>query len=265
MQPESVEAKRILEQWQLSRLAEPWPDSIRPGPANVTVLAYHFWDSDRMDERFPFVEASIRETWRHCGMMKTVLVCNAECRAAQTFRSLFSEWVSIQIESALIPGNIDSMSADCNGRLASRFDTDYVLIVQEDGFPLRPGLENFLGKWDFIGAPYVRDRFFQNLFCRLFGCWVSNGGFSLRSKRICEAAAAFWNRKYSVRPGLGIISEDLYFTRFLPLHERLYRKSFRIADNRTASSFSIDSIVPCEPKISPFGFHRAVSFMGLNP
>lgn len=263
MQPESAEAKKFLEQWQLARLAEPLPDGLRTGPASVTVLAYHFWPAELSDDRFKFVECSIRETWRHCGMLKTVLVCNAECTAASEFKNRFPGWVAIQIEPNLIPGKIDSMSADCNGMLADRFDTDYVLIVQEDGFPLRSGLEAFLGKWDFIGAPYVRDRFLQNLFCRCFGCWVSNGGFSLRSKRICEEAADFWRKKYSKWPDLHAVTEDLYYTKFLPLREASYRRVFRIADNRTAVTFAVDDIVPCTIRAKPFGFHRAETFAGL--
>jgi hypothetical protein len=58
------------------------------------------------------------------------------------------------------------------------FDLDIALIIQWDGFILSPDSWNdeFL-KFDYIGAPWV-DRGI-----------VGNGGFSLRSKKLCQALA----------------------------------------------------------------------------
>ncbi len=60
------------------------------------------------------------------------------------------------------------------------FDTSHVLIFQYDGFILNPTAwsDSFL-KYDYIGAPWWYDDY-QN---------VGNGGFSLRSKRLCEILA----------------------------------------------------------------------------
>ena len=85
---------------------------------------------------------------------------------------------------------------------------------------------------------------------------LQNGGFSLRSRRICEAAAKLWNEKYHSMGKCVNSSEDIFYTQFLPLHDRTYRRTFRLATNREALRFSWDAIVPIPPpKDLPFGFH----------
>ena len=131
-----------------------------------------------------------------------------------------------------------------------------VLIVQNDGYPLRPALGEFVGRYDFIGAPYVRDSWWKNRICALLNSWTQNGGFSLRSRRICEAAAKFWNEKYHTLGECTNSSEDIFYTQFLPRHEKSYRRAFRLATNRESLRFSWDGIVPIPPpKEPPFGFH----------
>ncbi len=217
-----------------------------------------------MDGQFACLASAIIETWRNCGMMKTVIVCSSACASIEKFAETFSPWVEIQIEPLLVPGDIDSMSRDCNGHLCDRFSTEFTLIVQNDGFPLKPGLESFLGPWDFIGAPYVRMRWPQQLFCKITGAWVSNGGFSLRSHEICDQAAWYWRRKYAGVLQGRWVAEDLYYTQFLPFHERTYRREIRIADTQSALRFSYDAIVPMQLAELPFGFHRATTFAQIS-
>ena len=108
----------------------------------------------------------------------------------------------------------------------------------------------------FVSAPYVRNVWWKNLVCRTFNCWTQNGGFSLRSRRICEAAAKLWNEKYHSMGKCVNSSEDIFYTQFLPLHDRTYRRTFRLATNRESLRFSWDAIVPIPPpKDLPFGFH----------
>lgn len=237
------------------------PDDVKPfgrhGTVNadVTVLAYHFWKPDGYEAAFAKVKHAIEETWRHCGFLKTVIVVNERHACVTEFEESHPN-VEIQVEPSLVPGDIHTMSVDCNSRLYKRFSTPYVLIVQNDGYPLRSGLEEFVGRYDFIGAPYVRDVWWKNLICRIFNRWTQNGGFSLRSRRICEAAAKYWNEKYSKLGPCVNSSEDIYYTQFLPVHERAYRKSFRLATNRESLRFSWDPIVPVPcPRTQPFGFH----------
>lgn len=234
------------------------------GNRDVTVLAYHFWNVDGYESAFARVECAIRETWLHCGMMKTVLVVNAMQPCVERFAAAFPS-VEVQVEPTLAPGNIFTMSADMNGRLLERFSTPYVLVVQNDGFPLRSGLDGFVGKWDFIGAPYVRPIWWKQLVCRAMNCRVQNGGFSLRSREVCEQAAFYWNKKYSSMGDCIKTSEDMFYTQFLPLHERAYRRQFRFAPFQDSISFSYDAIVPiAPPKMRPFGFHGEKAFERLG-
>lgn len=230
----------------------------------VTILAYHFWGRDGYEAAFVRVAKAIRETWRWCGRLKTVVVVNERAACVDDFAAENPE-VEIQVEPTLVPGDINSMSIDCNARLWRRFETPYVLIVQGDGYPLRSGLEEFVGKYDFIGAPYVRDVWWKNLVCRMTNCWVQNGGFSLRSRRICEAAAKYWEEKYGRGSWFADATEDLYYTKFLPMHEREYRRTFRLATNRESLRFSWDALVPIpRPETKPFGFHRMSSLEALK-
>ena len=226
----------------------------------VTILVYYFRVLKDDADGFHPLSHAIRETWKHCGKLNTVVVANEMLPSVVAFAEE-NENVEIQIESSLKPGDIQSMSSDCNGKLYTRFNTPYVLIVQDDGYPLRAGLEEFVGKYDFIGAPYIRDVWWKNLICGVLGYWVQNGGFSLRSKRICEAAARYWNEKYAEKLiGDPAAAEDLFYTQYLPLHERIYRRSFKLATNRESLRFSWDALVPIPPpKAMPFGFHRMKS------
>ncbi len=256
-------AAQILRAWQCERLKLALPPDLREGPPAVTVVAYFFRPREQAGEHFRFMKAAILETWRHCGFLQTVIVCHERLRAVEDFASEHAPRVRVQIEPTLVPGDVNSMSRDCNARLADRFGTPYALIVQDDGFPLRPGLEEFLGKWDFIGAPYVRDRALPRLLGRLTGCWVSNGGFSLRSHGMCAAAAEAWKANCENRPWRPWMSEDLFYTRALPLRSASYRRSFAIADHRAARLFAVDDIVPAPADAAPFGFHRAETFARL--
>ena len=232
--------------------------------AAVTVLAYHFWKREGYEAAFAGVQHAIEETWRHCGALKTVLVVNERQSCVDNFAAAHPN-VEVQEEPSLVPGDIHTMSIDCNSKLYARFKTPYVLIVQNDGYPLRPGLGDFVGRYDFIGAPYVRNSWWKNLVCRMFNCWTQNGGFSLRSRRICEAAAKLWNEKYHALGQCVNSSEDIFYTQFLPLHDHTYRRTFRLATNRESLCFSWDAIVPIpRPKELPLGFHGEKSLFALQ-
>ena len=230
--------------------------------STVTVLAYHFWGCDGYDAAFAKVEHAFRETWRHCGRLKSVLVVNETAPCVEQFAAE-NDNVEVQVEPSLVPGKIFTMSADMNGKLYSRFETPYVLIIQNDGYPLRAGLEEFVGKYDFIGAPYVRISWWRNMICRALGYWMSNGGFSLRSKRICEMAASYWPGYARFHPSDKTV-EDLYYTKTLPLGHPGYRFKYKIAPNTAAIRFSYDALVPQPVKEMPFGFHRAKTLEALN-
>ncbi len=91
-------------------------------------------------------------------------------------------------------GSVQEYSRFCVEELVKYVDTDYVLLVQYDGFILNPSAwaDEFL-KYDYIGAPWlvanwsIRDFNFPT---HLLGTEVvGNGGFSLRSKKFLEVSA----------------------------------------------------------------------------
>lgn len=99
-------------------------------------------------------------------------------------------WVSIpSIDS------IEAFSEFCIKDLVNYVQTEYVLLVQWDGFVLNPQswTDTFL-EYDYIGAPwYIKDSFWFDRFKiprSLEGQHiVGNGGFSLRSKKFLETSA----------------------------------------------------------------------------
>lgn len=224
--------------------------------AKVTVLAYFFWNDDGAPEAFGKIAYALEQTWRWCGHLRSVLVVNKRHECVERFGAEHDD-VTVQVEPTLQPGSLYSMSVDCISRLHSRFETDYVLIVQDDGYPLRAGLEEFVGMWDFVGAPHVRNRWYLHLASRLLGFHPMNGGFSLRSKLCCEAAARLWTEKYHVLGDCPDTCEDWFYTGYLPKHEPSYKRQMRFPDVRTALRFSYEYL---GQKYSirgiPLGFHR---------
>ena len=171
------------------------------------------------------------------------------------------------MEKRLVPGDIVSMSYDCNSHLHERFSTDYVLIIQNDGFPLRPGLDEFFeAGYDFIGAPHCRPTFVPSLLTRLLRYSPSNGGFSLRSRRLCRLAAKLWESgHFESRPYVeDVIAEDYFFTKTLPLSGVWNWLRRSQAPSALSDRFSYGATFPLTAKAVPFGFHTATAFGTLN-
>lgn len=230
-------------------------ESFIDGPANVTVLAYFFREAERYDEKFIFLRGALLETWRKCGRMKTVLVSNAKGDSLSEFANAFP-WVEVQVEPALVPGDLSSMSIDCDSRLYNRFSTEYVLTIQDDGFPLRGGLDEFLGMYDYIGAPFVRHATWFDWYPYPRFC-VGNGGFSLRSKRICEVAASYYNRYFKRLPYFWpLVGDDTFYCKTLRMLFPKYRRQFEFAPPEVAGMFSVEGNWQYFPVSGvPLGFH----------
>lgn len=256
-------ARAELADWRTKRL--PVNRAIQafvPGPDSVTVIAYHFRPEDSFDASFDAVECAILETWRHCGIMRTSLVVNMTPPSLKAFAERHSPWVRIFENQNLVPGRIQSMSIDCNANLHRYFETSYALIVQNDGFPLQSGLEEFLGRWDYVGAPMVRSTPLTRFTRMDAHLAVGNGGFSLRSHHICELASYYWTRTYShLLPDTSrFVNEDAFYCCTLPLLHRAYRKSVRFATKDEAQAFSYDAVCQPAPAAKPFGFHGPGAF-----
>lgn len=91
--------------------------------------------------------------------------------------------------------SVEEYSLFCLSDLVKYVDTDFVLIVQYDGFVLNPKswTDEFL-KYDYIGAPwFVHEEFWFNKFNfprELYNKTViGNGGFCLRSKFFLETSS----------------------------------------------------------------------------
>lgn len=261
--------KNIIElrSWQRNRLRQ---IGLRPvdqkkiGPANVTVLTYFYRKPEQVEEFFPFTICAIQETWRHCGFMKTVIVVNEPSGPAEKFFNEYPDWVKLQVAPNLEVGSVDSMSLDCIANLHSRFSTNYVLIIQDDGFPLRQGLEDFIGAGDFLGSPFCRDLPHARIGCRLLNYLPSNGGFSLRTKKVCQFVSTIWERRWKDIPFRTEMTEDLFYTQTLPLKSLSYRLKMRTPSVSVAHRFAYDGCIPFPPKTCPFGFHSARAFRELR-
>lgn len=244
--------------WQLQRLTgiHAGRREYGRGRDDVTVLIYFFWNESVAEAAFPAFECALRETWLRCGMMKTVIVTNANHRCVADFASGFPQ-VEIQVVQNLTPGVISSMSLDCVTKLHTRFATSYVLIVQNDGFPLREGLDDFVGKYDFIGAPATRDQ--RRGLLRALGFPCLNGGFSLRSKRMCEKGCRAWQAlwRHLIKIDSRFFSEDTFYT-FTAMLSPFYRCGLKFPSEAESFSFSYESLndmISLPAGVRPFGFH----------
>lgn len=134
--------------------------------------------------------------------------------------------------------------------------TEYVLVVQDDGFILNPGAwDDAFYDCDYVGAPWPPTLTIEppGLVLKLENR-VGNGGFSLRSRRLLEACS--FNTLF--RPEYGLMMEDLLIGHFN--YRQLAEKGIRFADASVASRFSGET--PSEEGIleldDVFGFHGGI-------
>lgn len=132
------------------------------------------------------------------------------------------------------------------------FDTDFALLVQDDGYVVNPSLWNdsFL-EYDYIGAPWP-DLWYHDEMGKVRR--VGNGGFSLRSKTLCRLASEL---ELPWRSFNGYYNEDAFICAY---NAHIYEKNgCRIAPLEVARHFSQESDVPENEGIVPFGFHGCYS------
>jgi len=138
--------------------------------------------------------------------------------------------------------------------LHKHINTEFVLIIQDDGFVINPEKwdDKFL-QYDYIGAPFLIPPENDNITYRdPFGnlIRVGNGGFSLRSQKILKLATEL---NIEWRPYFGYWNEDGFFT----CHNRhLYEENGCVyAPIDVAARFSHERQTDETIGISPFGFH----------
>lgn len=126
---------------------------------------------------------------------------------------------------------------------AESFDTEYVINFHCDGFIQNPSSwsDSFFG-YDYIGAPIC------------YGGKIScgNGGFSLRSKKICRRVHKLFEENKEV---LKDHNEDVIISYYLK--DQLEEEGFRIADLDIASEFSTEHYSVDESNFKhSFGMHE---------
>lgn len=142
----------------------------------------------------------------------------------------------------------EEYSRFCLFELTKYIKTEYVLIVQYDGYVLRPSKwqDTFL-KYDYIGAPWPSG-LFDGSHLR-----VGNGGFSLRSKKLLDSMTVL-NLPFTDN-GTGHYSEDLQICVFY--RTVLENSGIKFAPPKIAAEFSHELWVP-EHCNQPFGFHKYI-------
>lgn len=133
-------------------------------------------------------------------------------------------------------------------QLNACFNTPHVLLYQSDGFVLDTTKwgDDFL-QYDYIGAP-------------MWNGYVGNGGFSLRSKRFCEATATLdlSVRNDKVRKWLAIDPDDYHNEDlFLCVERRADLKAMGLtfAPIAVAEQFSWELSERYPEYLGSFGFH----------
>ena len=260
----TIQDMRAWQRERLKTLSQMSPASV--GASSVTIAVYQFWADEIFDAEFDYIEMAIRETWQQLGFIKTIVIASRVTPRIERFQLQFPDWIKIDVCTDLKPGDLYSMCRDCIGKLHQRFDTDYVMYVHPDGWALRSGLEKFIGKYDYIGAPWILTR--DDWITRML-MWhrspVGGGGFSLRSRKLFEIGAWYYHRRYKLIPNCYLLYEDIYFTKFLTSFERLYRDVIRIAPVNVAAEFSLEDNVEAYQQFGgkPLGFHSWRAFSRL--
>ena len=249
-----------LSEWKQARLEEDRAAGVQGarGRDDVTVVAYAFASRDKMAECVESMELALRETYKWCGLLRTTLVVNSNTERLEQLQDEVGDLMRIDVDETLRPGDIVGFSRNMIRTLPARFDTPFMLNVHPDGFPLRKGLDEFVGRWDYIGGPWniVHDDFATKfLLSRNDG--AGNGGFALRSRRLCELGASAYRRLWKIIPDCYLLYEDIFFTRFLPRWHLGYAKNVSLAPRSESLRFSVsEKLLPGEQlKVPPFGFH----------
>lgn len=223
-------------------------------PEKLTLIAYCFHADET---RFSRVEFGILQTWRCIGKYPLTIVSDRMTDTILRFKSSHGDICKVIISPILEAGKPDSMNLDCIVNLHKYFTTPYCLIIQDDGFPIQSNIEEFLGKWDYIGAPFVRDKPWQFL-ADLLLINIENGGFCLRSKNVCSATSRRYEKLKMKLPERQLKLEDWFYCR-IARKNIFHRLRYRFAPAKEARKFSfIDiegTIDKSSLKTKPFGIH----------
>lgn len=222
----------------------------------VTLLIHSFQPKEEM---FYVNEFPILHTWKILGRLPVVIITDKETSPMSALKARYPEDVVIAISPDLKRGDVLSLSRDCLKNLYKYFDTPYCLTIQDDGFPIRDNLGDFLGKWDYVGAPFVRDLPRQYIADILLKNCL-NGGFSLRTRKYCEAVCREWSR-WGMRTAdkRGWNAEEDWFysvrSRLNPFHRLKYRLPWASQARKFAAMDILGIVDLRKYRHIPFGIH----------
>ena len=131
------------------------------------------------------------------------------------------------------------------------------------GMDAVPNVPRFTGRFDFVGSPMRRPYWYVQILGRILRDWPCNGGFSLRSKKMCKLVSSYWHRYYEGKPFELDQTEDLFYTQTLPRRFREFRWAVHIAESKPAARFCFDGCLPYRPDPDVFGFHSARGFLAV--
>lgn len=155
----------------------------------------------------------------------------------------------------------DDYNRFCLVDLVKHVDTEFVIIVQDDGFITHPDKWNpEYQQYDYIGAPWPKEHLFFNtkrwpfVHDKLVESnnvyHVGNGGFCLRSKKLMKDVGCLMNSNY-----IGIPEDVLICIGF---RKELEMKKHKFPTFDLAKTFSCESLFVNGIYTTPnetFGFH----------
>lgn len=133
--------------------------------------------------------------------------------------------------------------------LCNYIETNYVIVVQHDGYVLRPNkwLNEFYD-YDYIGAPWPKNLHYTKEGVNIR---VGNGGFSFRSKKLLNILNTL-NLSFTDN-GTGFYNEDGVICNYY--RKILEDNGIKFASAEIASKFSYE--LNCDETVDePFGFHK---------
>lgn len=134
-----------------------------------------------------------------------------------------------------------------------------VLIIQDDGMIVRPGLESRFIQYDYVGSPWIHSEANSEIIMMNKGLLVGNGGLSLRNPRImqeiCTRFAKEGNRLFNNQ--LQPIPEDVFFSHCIAT--KLSGKATTPL-NREATFFATEQV----ENLQALGFHKFWAYHPLS-
>jgi hypothetical protein len=133
---------------------------------------------------------------------------------------------------------------------------DNCLTIQDDGMLINKGIEEtFLNKYDFVGAPWAKESWNEELATAANPMFVGNGGLSLRNvKNMIKYTSCGIDACKLFNNDLQPIPEDAFFA------NATYNDGGRIPDYESAKLFAVEQVAAPAGK-KTLGFHKPWAYL----